>query len=220
MVAGKTFTMYDEALRVPLIVKDPTGQFTGETAVVRDQLTSSVDLMPMLVGLAYGGKKTWMQGDYAEMYGNRYDMFPILKSAAVPGREYALFATDETLASDFDFATVPDADGQRTPYHIMAVITQQYKMGVYSKWPAGTTIASPNGQQYEYYDYSSELGRQEVANTYATTPSAVLVKDKLLNVLVPAELEKPLPLSYQEVQKLAQGELVAFNLLNQSSGRE
>ena len=220
MVAGKTFTMYDEALRVPLIVKDPTGQFTGETAVVRDQLTSSVDLMPMLVGLAYGGKKTWMQGDYAEMYGNRYDMFPILKSAAVPSREYALFATDETLASDFDFATVPDADGQRTPYHIMAVITQQYKMGVYSKWPAGTTIASPNGQQYEYYDYSSELGRQEVANTYATTPSAVLVKDKLLNVLVPAELEKPLPLSYQEVQKLAQGELVAFNLLNQSSGRE
>lgn len=220
MVAGKTFTMYDEALRVPLIVKDPTGQFTGETDVVRDQLTSSIDLMPMLVGLAYGGKKTWMQGDYAEMYGNRYDMFPILKSAAVPGREYALFATDETVSSAYDFATVPDTDGQRTPFHIMAAITQQYKMGVYSKWPAGTTLASPNGQEYEYYDYSTELGRQEVANTYATTPSAAIAKDKLLNVLVPAELEKPLPPSYQPVQKLAQRELVAFNLLNQSSGRE
>jgi hypothetical protein len=39
-------------------------------------------------------------------------------------------------------------------------------------------------------------------------------------VLVPGELQKPLPPSYLKVQKVAQGELIAFNLLNQTSGRE
>jgi arylsulfatase A-like enzyme len=220
IVAGKTFTMYDEALRVPLIVKDPRGVFTGDVDTVRPQLTSSVDMMPMLVGLAYGGQRTWMKGDYAEMYGNRYDMFPILKSATVPGRENALFATDETMQSDFDFATPPDVDGQRTPTHILGVITQQYKLGVYSRWPSGTTITSPDGQQYEYYDYATERGRQEVDNTYATTPSAALVKDKLLTVLVPGELAKPLPLAYLPAQKKAQLELIGFIALNKTSGRE
>ena len=220
MVAGKTFTMYDEALRVPLIVKDPTGQFTAETEVVRDQLTSSVDVMPMLVGFAYGGQKTWMQGDYAEMYGHRYDMFPILKSAAVSGRGYALFATDETLAYDFDFATVPDKDGQRTGFHIQAVIKPQYKLGVYSRWPAETTDASTVGQEYEFYDYATEAGRQEMDNTYRTSDVAKTAKDELLNVLVPGELQKPLPASYLPVQKLAKRELEAFNMLNQTSGRE
>ena len=220
IVAGKTFTMYDEALRVPLIVKDPTGTFTGDVDTVRGQLTSSVDMMPMLVGLAYGGQKTWMTGDYAEMYGNRYDMFPILKSANVTGRENALFATDETMEMSFDFATAPDVDGQRTPTHILGVITQQYKLGVYSRWPSGTTITSPDGQQYEYYDYSTEAGRQEVDNTYSTTPSAALVKDKLLNVLVPGELAKPLPPAYFAAQKKAQAALIGFIALNKTSGRE
>ena len=176
--------------------------------------------MPMLVSLAYGGQKTWMQGDYAEMYGNRYDMFPILKSASVKGLDYALFATDEVVAVLDDFATVPDADGQRTPVHVMAVMTPEYKLGVYSRWPGGTTVASPNGQQYEYYDYSTAAGRLEMDNTYAVTPAARLIKDRLLNELVPKVLEKPLPLTYQQAQKKAQAELVAFNYLMKASGTE
>ena len=211
MVAGKMFSMYREALNVPLIVKDPTGFFTGDTETIREQLTSSVDMMPMLVSMAYGGQRSWMQGDYAQMYGDRYDMFPILKSSAAKGPDYALFATDEMVMSSFDFATVPNADGQKTPLHIMGVITPQYKMGVYSCWPLGTTRPSPNGQQYEYYDYATALGRQEIDNTYNTTPAARLIKDKLLSELVPAVLEKPLPLAYQKTQKTAQAELIAFN---------
>ena len=219
-VAGKTLSMYDEALRVPLIVKDLTGTFTGDTSIVRTQLTSSVDLMPMLVGFAYSGQNTWMQGDYQEMYGKRYNMFPLLKSSSVAGLTYALFASDEVCAAEFDFATVPTADGQRTPVHIMGVITAKYKLGVYSRWPAGTVLPSPDGQQYEYYDYSTTGGQQETANTYLTTPAAKLIKDDLLNVLVPTVLEAPLPLSYRTAQGKAKLGLVAFNLLNQSSGRE
>ena len=220
MVAGKTFSMYREPLNVPLIVKDPTGTFTGDTDTIREQLTSSVDMMPMLVSLAYGGQKTWMQGDYAEMYGNRYDMFPILKSARAKGLDYALFATDEAMAGEFDFATVPNAEGQHTPCHIVAVITQQYKLGVYSRWPGGTTVASPIDQQYEYYDYSTTRGQLEMDNTYDTSPAARLIKDKLLNELVPGVMEKPLPLAYQESQKTAQAELVAFNYLMKASGTQ
>lgn len=219
-VAGKTLSMYDEALRVPLIVKDMTGTYTGDTTAIRTQLTSSVDLMPMLVGFGYGGQTSWMQGDYREMYGKRYNMFPLLKSSSVAGLDYALFATDEVCASEFDFATVPTADGQRTPVHIMGVITPQYKLGVYSRWPAGTVLPSPNGQQYEYYDYSTTGGQQETANTYSTSPAAKLIKDNLLNVLVPTVLEAPLPLTYRTTQDKAKLGLVAFNLLNQSSGRE
>ena len=222
MVAGKTNSMYDEALRVPLIVKDPTGNFTGDITTVRSQLTSSVDLMPMLVGFAYGGQKSqWMQGDYAEMYGDRYDMFPILKSGSVAGREFALFATDEVCESKYDFATAPHGvTNQRTPTHIMGVITQQYKLGVYSCWPAGTTNPSLLDQQYEYYNYATTGGQQEVDNTYSTTPAAHLLKDNLMNVLVPTVLEKPLPAAYLQAQATAKAGLIAFNLLDQSSGRE
>lgn len=222
MVAGKTFTMYDEALRVPLIVKDPTGTFTGDLDVIRTQLTSSVDMMPMLVGLGYGGNKSaWMQGDYAEMYGNRYDMFPILKSANAAGLDYALFATDEVAAFNDDFVTAPHGPtNQRTPVHIMGVITPQYKLGVYSCWPTGTTDPTVLDQQYEYYDYSTVGGQQETDNTYSTTPGAVLIKDSLLNVLVPTVLEKPLPAAYLQAQLTAKTELEAFNAAGQASGRE
>lgn len=221
MVAGKMNSMYDEALRVPLIVKDPTGTFTGDISSVRTQLTSSVDLMPMLVGLAYAGNKSaWMVGDYAEMYGDRYDMFPILKSNGVAGRDYALFATDEVAQSKFDFVTNPNgATDQGTPVHIMGVITTQYKLGVYSRWPAGTTDPSAVEQQYEYYDYATSGGQQETDNTYGTADS-VRIKNNLMDVLVPTVLQKPLPLAYQVAQQRAKEGLVAFNLLDQASGRE
>jgi hypothetical protein len=102
----------------------------------------------------------------------------------------------------------------------MGIITPQYKLGVYSRWPAGTVLPSPDGQQYEYYDYSTQAGQEETANTYSTTPAARVIKDTLMNVLVPTVLEAPLPLSYREAQERAKLGLAAFNLLNQSSGRE
>ncbi len=220
-IAGKTLSMYDEAIHVPLIVKDYTGTYTGDTDTVRTQLTSAIDVMPMLVGLGYGGQpSTWMQGDYQTMYGQRYNMFPLLKSAGTPGLQYALFATDELVASSFDFVTAPNVDGQRTPVHILGIITPQYKLGIYSRWPAGSTRPSPDGQEYEYYDYSTTGGQMETANTYYTTPAAQAIKDNLLNVLVPTVLEAPLPANYQSAQVTAKTGLVEFNLLNQSTGRE
>jgi len=213
LVAGKTISMYDEALRVPLIIYDPTGKFTGDIDNVRTQLTSSVDVMPMLVGLGNGGQTSWMQGDYQTMYGGRYNMFPILKSSSVAGLDYALFATDEVIDDKFDFATAPDQDRQRTPVHIVGVITAQYKLGVYSKWPAGSVEASPVGREYEYYDYSSDPERLEINNTYSSSLTAEAIKDNLLSNLVPNILKKPLPDTYRLAQEKAKAGMIAFNLL-------
>ena len=41
-----------------------------------------------------------------------------------------------------------------------------------------------------------------------------------MNVLVPTVLEKPLPAAYRQAQDTAKAGLIAFNLLDQSSGRE
>jgi len=51
---GKGGGAYDECIRVPLIVKDPTGTYTRAPHRVRTQLTSSVDIAPLLLTIAHG----------------------------------------------------------------------------------------------------------------------------------------------------------------------
>ena len=70
-MSGKVGTGYDEAVRVPLIVMDPTGRFTGDIDMVRTQLTSSVDFLPLIVSLGHNGSTKWMRGDLAKLYGRR-----------------------------------------------------------------------------------------------------------------------------------------------------
>lgn len=211
MVCGKAGTLYDEVTRVPLIVSDPTGKFTGDINTVRTQLTSHVDIMPMLVSFAYGGNRSWMQGDYAACYSARYDMFPLLKSANAPGRNYALFSSDEVLPPSFDFATAPDPiTVLKSPFHILGLITPQSKLGIYSNFPPATVAASPVNQQYEYYDYSTPNGALELANTYATDANAAGLKTLLLNQLVPNELEAPLPASLRPAHTASQALFAAF----------
>ena len=41
---GKAFTVYEEGIRLPLIVTDPSGRFTSHEQAPREQLVSSVDL--------------------------------------------------------------------------------------------------------------------------------------------------------------------------------
>ena len=57
-VAGKVGSVYDEAFHVPLIVNDPTGRFSGETNTLRTGLTSSVDMLGLLVSFAYNGTRS------------------------------------------------------------------------------------------------------------------------------------------------------------------
>ena len=54
---GKGAGAYEEAIRVPLIVKDPRGELTQRPRPVRTQLTSSVDVAPLLLTIASGSNE-------------------------------------------------------------------------------------------------------------------------------------------------------------------
>ncbi len=208
--ATKSGMFYDEAVRVPLIVSDPTGQFVGDVDVIRTQLTSAIDFLPMLVSFAYGGSTSWMQGDNATLYGQRFNMFPLLKSANASGRSYALFSTDESITDTLDFVTANyGSNGNQTPWHVLGMVTPHAKLGVYSNWLSNTASVNSVGQEYEYYDFATAQGKLELANTYGSAASA-LMKTQLLTELLPTELQAPLPTSLQSAQKNSYDQLMAY----------
>jgi uncharacterized sulfatase len=226
-VAGKTGSLYDEAIRVPLIVVDGTGRFAGDIHKERSQLTSHIDILPMLIGFAFHGEPNWMKtlqlqnllpGDLVQLYGARYDMFPLLSSSRTLGREYALFATDEVLPPAYDFLHAPNKSGYQTATHIVGLITPHQKLGIYSNWQPGTLRINTAHQEGEYYDYATPNGVLELDNTYATDPKAAGLRDMLLNYYVPYELQATLPLSLQPAQLLSKELMVGFLALLEGSG--
>src|SRR5690606_41794940 len=78
---------------VPLWVKDPTGRFAAQPETVRDEITSSVDLVPLLLSFATGGNDWRNSPEHAHL-ADRFDMTTLLADAGAPWRLYALHATD------------------------------------------------------------------------------------------------------------------------------
>ncbi|SAK90250.1 sulfatase [Caballeronia hypogeia] len=205
LISGKAGTCYEEAFNVPLIVVDPTGQYNGDIDTVRSGLTSSVDLLPMLATIGNGGQRTWMTGDYAQLYGTRHDLVPMLKSATAPGRPYVVFSSDETLPDALNF--------NQSAYHIVGVRTDEGKLGTYSNWAPQTTTISGKSD-LEYYDYSTERGRLELDNRYRS-PAAQALYQRLMSEILPNELQAPLPGSLVAAQNTAQSRYIEYvNLIN------
>jgi uncharacterized sulfatase len=207
-LSGKTGSFYNECANVPLIVYDPSGQYAGEHDVIRTGLTSHVDILPMLVSFAYGGRKAWMKGDLAQMYGNRHSIIPMLKSAKAPGRKAAYYATDETCITSQNFLLAP--------LHILGMVTQSDKVAVYSHWQNSSTTINPNRQEIEYYDYSTEDGASEVMSTPGSD-AAKIKAQKLLDVGLKSEIQKPLPVRYKVPQQTSQQKTIAYFKLNKLS---
>ncbi|WP_250454683.1 sulfatase-like hydrolase/transferase [Caballeronia sp. ATUFL_M2_KS44] len=208
LISGKTGTCYEEAFNVPLIVVDPTGQYNGDLHVVRSGLTSSVDIVPMLASIANGGSRSWITGDYAQMYGCRHDMLPMLKSASAPGRPYVVFASDEIVPEVYNFNS--------SASHIIGVRTDEGKLGTYSNWaPSTTTITGKS--DLEYYDYSTERGRLELDNR-SGSPAANDLYHRLMTDILPNELQAPLPGKYVSAQDTAQSRYIEYISLINSGG--
>jgi len=184
LVSNKFCTAYDEAFHVPLIVVDPTGQFTGDIGTARDELTSSVDMCALLVSLGHGGSTDWMTGKYAKIYGGRHDMVPMLKSASAPGRSYSLLVTDELTMSNYIF--------NDAPLHIIGYRTKKEKLAVYVHWHDFSTRDQFRTAELEFYDYTTEGGRAEIDNTPRDPRVPALVKH-LHSSILPNELRAPLP---------------------------
>jgi uncharacterized sulfatase len=156
-LSGKVGSFYDEAFHVPLVVVDPRGKLTGDIETVRHGLTSSVDMLTLLVSLGYGGSRAWLTGQLAAIYGRRHDMLPMLRSAKAPGRPYVLLASDELVAGYFNFL--------EAPLHLVGLRTKDFKLGLYTDWRSGTTIIDRSTIQTEFYDYATKRGRAELDST-------------------------------------------------------
>ena len=184
---GKGAAAYEEGIRVPLIVKDPRGKLTKAPATVRTQLTSSVDVVPLILTIATGSD-TWRgEAQHAHLAG-RADLAGILADPSAQGRDYVLHATDETVT---EFAVEPYAAD--APLHVVAVRTAQAKLALYSDWSSESTTPLSSGQEGELYDYSTQSGRLELHNSLEQSPLEGTLR-RTYEQAFRNELREPLPL--------------------------
>ncbi len=195
---GKGFSVYKECLNVPLIVVDPRGAGGAVAApdVVREQLASSVDLVPLLVSIARDGTG-WMQEEpYRALYGKRARLFDILRDPKAPGRKYALYTTDEAFPAGQNYL--------KAPFHVIGVVTETGKLGTYAFWAPRTDGGEPvkAGLEVTYFDYTSADGTLEMTSA-PDSPAARELLHTLMAELLPHELQAPLPETYHAAQQSA-----------------
>ncbi|HEX7609157.1 MAG TPA: sulfatase-like hydrolase/transferase, partial [Solirubrobacteraceae bacterium] len=183
---GKGAGAYEEALRVPLIVKDPRGKLTAAPAQVRTQLTSSVDIVPLLLTIGSGSSDWRNEAHYSHIAG-RPDLAAILADPAAPGRSYVLHATDEIVT---EFAVEPYAAD--APLHVVAMRTPQAKYAAYSDWAPDTIRPLTRGQETELYDYTSHGGRLELDNVAGHSALEASLRAQMAHAAT-TELHAPLP---------------------------
>jgi uncharacterized sulfatase len=229
---GKGGTVYEEGIRVPLVVYDPAGHFTGSAEQYRSQLTSSVDLLPMLVAMGHGGSYKWIEEseEYGQLYSTRCDLLHILRDAAAPGRQHVLHTTDEFLPNQVK------EKFRAAPMHVIGTIFMdeeghKQKLGVYITWEGlgeapRHAVLTPTNEvtptQIEYYDHSTEGGAQELEDTHDSQQAQEAISRYWGDFLqgqgsspVLQELQAPLPPAYRAAQLKAyrrlQEYMVALN---------
>jgi arylsulfatase A-like enzyme len=184
---GKGASAYEEAIRVPLYVHDPRGVVAKAVSTPRLGLTSSADVVPLLLSIA-SGSSHWRSEPSLSHLAGRHDVAAMCEQPSAAGRDWVLHATDEDVT---EFASHPYAAD--APRHVVAIRTPQAKLGVYSNWRAGTTEAESAGEQIEVYDYSTATGQMELESVAGRSP----LQEQLLNLLyqqaLPDELHQPLP---------------------------
>ena len=190
---GKGAGAYEEGIKVPLLVSDPRGKLTSQPEIPRTQLTSSVDVAPLLLTIA-SGSDAWRSQSRYEHLAQRLDLAPILADPTAPGRPYALHATDETVT---EFAIEPYAAD--APLHVIALRTPQAKYATYSNWADEEIAPLTEGQERELYDYGDESGRLELHNSAGESPLEDQLQALMAQALV-QELRQPLPRHLQHAQ--------------------
>jgi arylsulfatase A-like enzyme len=183
---GKGAGLYEEGIRVPLIVSDPRGLLTRALNQPRAQLSSSVDVAPLLLTIATGSDEWRREPQYAHLAG-RLDLARILADPASPGRPYVLHATDEIVT---EFALEQYAAS--APLHVAGLRTPSAKYATYSHWPAGAIDPLYQSSESELYDYRTQAGRLELANVAGRSPLEDPLRAQLERA-VSDELRAPLP---------------------------
>jgi arylsulfatase A-like enzyme len=193
---GKGAAAYEEAIRVPLYVRDFRGLAAAAPALGRTQLTSSVDVVPLLLTLATGSH-AWRREERYRHLATRHDLAAICAHPSAPGRRWVLHATDEDVT---EFATEPYAAD--APRHVVALRTPRGKLALYSDWRGGSIAVEGAGQEFELYDYSAPAGRAELLNSAGAGDA---LEEELWVTLeeeaIPGELRAPLPPALRAAQR-------------------
>jgi arylsulfatase A-like enzyme len=192
---GKGASVYEEAIRVPMIVADNTGRL-GLRPGVRRQLTSSVDVAPLLVTLA-SGSADWRTDPLYSPIAARADLLAIARDPSAAGRAWALHATDEVVT---EFARQPYA--AHAPAHVTGIVTGEHKYAAYSHWRPGTLEPVAATQERELYDYTTFAGRLEVDNQAGHHRQEERLA-ALLESATATELRAPLPAALTPTQRQA-----------------
>jgi arylsulfatase A-like enzyme len=183
---GKGASAYEEATRVPFMVRDLRGVLGAEPERARTQLTSSVDVAPFLLTLATGSEEWRRDAHYAHI-ADRLPLASILADASAPGREFVLHATDEIVT---EFASAPFAAD--APLHVVALRTLEGKYASYSHWEDNHIAPVAQGEETELYDYSTRPGRLEVDNVAGESALEPRMRAQLADAMR-SELRAPLP---------------------------
>lgn len=191
---GKGAAVYEEGIKVPLIVADMRRQLSAAPSLGRTGLTSSVDLAPLLLTLATGSD-AWRRDSHYAHLAARHDLAPMLTDPAAAGRAAVLHATDEILS---EFATEPYAIN--APLHVVAMRTPEAKYALYSHWDPLTDAVQSRGQERELYDYSTTGGAMELESTLSTGNLEGTLSEQLQSA-IRDELHAQLPLRLQEAQR-------------------
>ncbi|MCX4094350.1 sulfatase-like hydrolase/transferase [Nocardia sp. alder85J] len=186
---GKGGAAYEEAIRVPLYIADPRGDLTpGGRAATRAQLTSSVDIAPLLLTIATGGN-AWRADPGHEHLSARCDLTAICRDPGAAGRPFAVHATDEITLEEAALLFDRDAPG-----HVAAVRTAAAKYASYTHWRDGTTDADPGEPaEYELYDYTGDDRDLELQNRANADSALRSSMSGLLDHALRDELQAPLP---------------------------
>jgi arylsulfatase A-like enzyme len=196
---GKGAGMYEEGIRVPLIVSDRTGTLGAVPNTVRHQITSSVDVAPLLLTLATGSSGWRLDPRYAHL-ATRADLAQIVSDPAAAGRDHALHATDEVIT---EYALLPYAAD--APLHVKGLITRDAKYATYSHWSDGGIEPLARGEQAELYDFITPAGYRELDNQAGRSPKEEHLR-AALDAATIEELEAPLPFTLVEAQQRALAE--------------
>jgi uncharacterized sulfatase len=197
MLSGKEGTIYEECMKVPLIVVDPRGKYTGDIDHIRRGLTSSVDLLPMMVSIAHGSQE-WMKGSYAQAYSDRLNMLPILKRSSGRSRSRVWMASDEMHGRTLNLSNVPR--------HILGVRTKDLKVASYSYWGSRGNRRSVR-MEVESYDYDTRNGRLELDNFRCDTGKAQKLLKEMNRELA---MRAKLPRHWQAASNRAKAEYLKF----------
>ncbi len=200
---GKGASAYEEAIRVPLIVRDLRAKpITKAPAQTRTGLTSSVDVAPLMLDIATGSSAWRKDNDYSQI-ASRHEVGAMLSDPLAPGRDYVLHATDETVT---EFALEPYA--AEAPLHVVALRMAKAKYATYSNFAPDSIKLLDAGRETELYDYSTLGGQMELDNLAGNSALEPKLNAQMQRA-IREELREPLPTRLYSAHK--RGLLDYFN---------